>query len=210
MNSFRRYVARKILRLLQIEEILNEERLEACRTLVNMGESSSFYPTTRILNLANIPKKITIGQRTHIRGELVVFPSGGEIQIGSDCFIGENSRVWSQNSIVIEDHVMIAHGVNIHDTNSHPIDHIDRRHDYRAIIQSGFPKVNKNIVAKPILVGKDAWIGFNSIVSKGVVIGQGAIVAPGSVILDDVEEFTLVGGNPAMFIRKLDAKTSTL
>lgn len=54
---------------------------------------------------------------------------------------------------------------------------------------------------KTIIIGDDVWIGHGSIVMHGVRIGDGAIVAAGSVVTKDVEEFTIVGGNPARKIK---------
>lgn len=50
-------------------------------------------------------------------------------------------------------------------------------------------------------VGNDVWIGHGAIIVAGVTIGDGAIVAAGSVVTKDVEPCTIVGGNPAKFIR---------
>ena len=46
------------------------------------------------------------------------------------------------------------------------------------------------------------WIGYGSIVVSGVHIGRGAIVAAGSVVLKDVEPYSIVAGNPAREISK--------
>ena len=50
----------------------------------------------------------------------------------------------------------------------------------------------------------DAWIGFNSIILKGVTVGRGAVVGAGSVVTNDVPDHTVVAGNPARVIKKLD------
>ena len=50
-------------------------------------------------------------------------------------------------------------------------------------------------------VGNDVWIGHGAIIVAGVTIGDGAIVAAGSVVTKNVEPCTIVGGNPAKFIR---------
>lgn len=50
-------------------------------------------------------------------------------------------------------------------------------------------------------VGNDVWIGHGAIIIAGVTIGDGSIVAAGSVVTKDVEPCTIVGGNPAKFIR---------
>ena len=51
------------------------------------------------------------------------------------------------------------------------------------------------------IVGNDVWIGEGAIIVAGVHIGDGAIVAAGSVLTKDVEPCSIVGGNPARFIK---------
>ncbi len=53
-----------------------------------------------------------------------------------------------------------------------------------------------------IVVGNDVWIGRNSVIMPGVHIGDGAIVAAYAVVTRDVAPYTVVGGNPAAFIKK--------
>ena len=53
----------------------------------------------------------------------------------------------------------------------------------------------------PIVVGDDVWIGYQVLIMSGVTIGQGAIVAAGSVVTKDVAPYTIVGGNPARYIK---------
>lgn len=54
---------------------------------------------------------------------------------------------------------------------------------------------------KPIVIGNDVWIGANVIILPGVHIGEGAILAAGAVVTKDVEDYAIVGGNPAKIIR---------
>jgi acetyltransferase-like isoleucine patch superfamily enzyme len=59
--------------------------------------------------------------------------------------------------------------------------------------------------AELTIVGTDVWIGHGAIVVSGVTIGRGAIIAAGSVVVKNVEEFAIVGGNPAKKIgRRFD------
>ena len=51
-------------------------------------------------------------------------------------------------------------------------------------------------------VGNDVWIGYGATIMPGVTIGDGAIIAAKSVVVKDVEPYTIVGGNPAMEIKK--------
>lgn len=60
--------------------------------------------------------------------------------------------------------------------------------------------------AKPVQIGDSVFIGSNSKINKGVTIGAGAVVANGSVIVKDVPEYSVVGGNPAKVIKRLERK----
>jgi len=46
------------------------------------------------------------------------------------------------------------------------------------------------------------WFGYGTMVMPGVRIGSGAIIASGSVVVDDVPDYGIVGGNPARLIRR--------
>ena len=53
-----------------------------------------------------------------------------------------------------------------------------------------------------IVIGNDVWIGYNATLMAGVNIGDGAIIAANSTVVKDVPPYTIVGGNPAVEIRK--------
>ena len=52
------------------------------------------------------------------------------------------------------------------------------------------------------LIDNDVWIGYEATIMPGIRIGDGAIIATKSVVTRDVEPYTVVGGNPAIEIRK--------
>ncbi len=54
----------------------------------------------------------------------------------------------------------------------------------------------------PIHIGHHCWIGTGAIVLQGIKIGDGAVVCAGAVVTKDVPEWTVVGGVPAVEIRK--------
>jgi len=54
-----------------------------------------------------------------------------------------------------------------------------------------------------VIIGKDGFIGSNSIILPGVTIGEGAVIGANSVVTKDVPPEVIVAGNPARFIRKL-------
>ena len=69
-------------------------------------------------------------------------------------------------------------------------------------------KPNRPLVTAPITICDGVWIGARAIILPGVTIGEGAVVAAGAVVTKDVEPFTVVGGNPAKFIKKRELVVS--
>jgi acetyltransferase-like isoleucine patch superfamily enzyme len=60
-------------------------------------------------------------------------------------------------------------------------------------------------VTKPVVIRDGAFIGAHTIVLKGVTIGERSVVGAGSVVTKDIPDGEIWAGNPARFIRKLDA-----
>lgn len=60
-----------------------------------------------------------------------------------------------------------------------------------------------------VKIGKNCFIGANSIVMPGVSIGDSCIVAAGAVVTKNVPSNSIVAGNPAKVIRS-GIKTSAL
>lgn len=52
------------------------------------------------------------------------------------------------------------------------------------------------------VIENDVWIGHNVTIMPGVKIGNGAIISTNSTVTKDVDPYSIVGGNPALEIRK--------
>ena len=52
-----------------------------------------------------------------------------------------------------------------------------------------------------VIIGNDVWIADNVTIMSGVRIGDGAVIACNSHVVKDVEPYSIVGGNPAKFIK---------
>jgi acetyltransferase-like isoleucine patch superfamily enzyme len=61
---------------------------------------------------------------------------------------------------------------------------------------NGHPSTKGNVI-----IGNDVWIADNVTIMSGVKIGDGAVIAGNSHVCKDVEPYSLVGGNPAKFIK---------
>jgi acetyltransferase-like isoleucine patch superfamily enzyme len=59
-----------------------------------------------------------------------------------------------------------------------------------------------DLITKPITIKDNVWIATGAMVLPGVTIGEGAVVAAGAVVTKDVDDWMVVGGNPAKVIKK--------
>lgn len=112
---------------------------------------------------------------------------GPDIRLGRNVFINQNCTFYDLGGLDIGDDVMIGPNVSII-TSGHPLAPSQRR---------------AAVVAKPIVIGSNVWIGAGATIIGGVTIGENAVVAAGSVVTKDVPADTLVGGNPAKVIRSI-------
>jgi acetyltransferase-like isoleucine patch superfamily enzyme len=125
------------------------------------------HPT--IIRLLSNNSELTIGDHVGI--------SGGGICVQTKVSIGNN--------------VLLGANVFITDTDFHPVDPINRRHN------------KQNIRSKEILIGNNVFIGMDTIVLKGVSIGENSIIAAGSVVSRNIPANQIWGGNPVRFLRDL-------
>jgi acetyltransferase-like isoleucine patch superfamily enzyme len=85
------------------------EKISLCLKQVSIGKKSKFYPESEVHNLQRRKDKILIGENTHIRGELLIWPYGDGITIGNNSYIGKNTIIRAADKIVIGNSVLIAH-----------------------------------------------------------------------------------------------------
>ena len=58
------------------------------------------------------------------------------------------------------------------------------------------------LITAPIVIEDQAWVAAGAFVGMGVTIGQGAVVGARAALFKSVEPWTVVGGNPAKFLKK--------
>jgi acetyltransferase-like isoleucine patch superfamily enzyme len=164
-----------------------------------MGKNVVIHADGNIINIGGNPSYIEIGDSSHIRGDLLVFASGGRIKIGQWCYVGPRSTIWSGDSqgIEIGDRALISMDVHIHDTNSHPMNTEKRFAQTKSIIESGHILDGSDIKTSPIRIGNDVWIGFGAVIHRGVKIGDRAIIGARAVVTHDVPDDGMLRCNQA-------------
>ena len=115
---------------------------------------------------------------------------GKNIHIGKNVFINSGCHFQDQGGITIGDGTLIGHCVVLATIN----------HDFS-------PQNRKNEHIKPIVIGKNVWVGSHSTITQGVTGGDGSIIAAGAVITKDVPAGVIVGGVPAKFLKTISAES---
>ena len=146
---------------------------------------------------------IIIGNNCQIQCIIVLLNPDAKVVIGDEVYIS-GSKIFCYENIEINSHTLISWGCTLIDNNTHSLKSTERKTDVVDWMKGAEYK-NWSVVKKDkIVIESDCWIGFDSIISKGVTLGRGSIVASGSVVTKSTEPFSVVGGNPAKFIKKTE------
>ena len=120
----------------------------------------------------------------------------GAVEVGDDSVL-VGAVFMCAESILIGHRVIVSYHVTIADSDFHPHDPEQRKLDAIANAPEGNRAGRPAVMARPVVIGDDAWVGIGAIILKGVCIGRGAHVGPGAVVTRDVPAGATVVGNPA-------------
>lgn len=108
---------------------------------------------------------------------------GKNLYIGNFCSLGNNLKVYLGGN---------------HRTDwvtTYPFGH-ERTDVFNKFNGEGHPSTKGDVI-----IGNDVWIGSDVTILSGVTIGDGAVIAANSVVSKNIEPYSIVGGNPAKFIK---------
>ena len=107
-----------------------------------------------------------------------------KVKLADNVLVMNNCLMMGRGGITVDEGAMIAANVQLI-SNNHDL------HDRQILL------------CKPVHLCKNAWIGAGATILPGVTVGENAVVAAGAVVTKDVAPNTIVGGNPAKFIKEI-------
>lgn len=185
---------RKIIRIFKIPRNI----ILSLRYGISPSKHVYFGKNVRIVN----PQYIDMGGQVFIDDDVELCVNKTmpgvtpKLLIGNRVHFGKMNRIGCDNRIIIEDDVLFAPHVHIS----------DRNHGFENI---HIPISRQKVTSKgPVVIGAETWLGFGCQVMSGVKIGRHCVIAAGTIVVKDVPDYSVVGGNPAKILKKYNQITN--
>ena len=158
-----------------------------------------------------VPENVTVHPEAYLETtysfQLFRGTDGGAVRIGrgSSIYLGVMFDLGPHGRVSIGDYCLISWNTVFMDTRRLPEDIVERRRELELASARRPRRFETTAAGRPIRLERNVWVGFDACVLPGVMIGEGSVVGARSVVIEDVPPFSVVVGNPARVIRKLDA-----
>ena len=139
----------------------------------------------------------SVGEFTYGASNINIYYWGNGNQKQDGTLLPESAYLDIGKYCSISGHILIYLGGNHHHewASQYPFGHIHQN------IFNAFNGVGQPWTKGGVNIGNDVWVGTYATIHSGVNVGDGAVIASNSVVVKDVEPYSIVGGNPAKFIK---------
>lgn len=122
--------------------------------------------------------------------------------------IYSTAEIWAPWNLELGDNVALSQHANIYAVDKISIGNnsVISREAFLCTASHDISSPIMELTTAPITIGANCWVCARAMILPGVTIGDGAVVAAGAVVTKDVEPWTVVGGNPARFIKKRELR----
>ncbi len=112
-------------------------------------------------------------------------------------------KIWAPNNLEMY-RSLLAHNVICYNPGKIKIssESVISQYSYLCAASHDISSSKHQLLVMPIIIKSQVWIAADSFIGPGVTIGEGAVVGARSAVFKDVASWTVVGGNPAIFIKK--------
>ena len=155
----------------------------------------------RLVGNIRFNTRITSGENTlgaNMRSYIEI-EDGAILEIKDNVAMSDVS-IWVHNYVRIGSYVTMGAGCMINDSNSHALDYLSRRYERELVDLQNYACIKH----APVIIGNDVFIGARTIINKGVTIGDRSIIAAGSVVVKNIPNDCIAGGNPCKVIKHVN------
>lgn len=125
-------------------------------------------------------------------------------RLGQGAQVHASVKIWAPWNLKMGRYACLAQGVDCY--NVAPIsigDHATvSQRAYLCTASHDIGAHDHHLVTAPIEISARAWVAAEAFVGMGVTVGEGAVAGARAAVFKDVEPWTVVGGNPARFLKK--------
>ena len=140
----------------------------------------------------------------YFRGYRIFFYRIFGAKLDSTVHIYASARVWAPWNLEMGSFSTLGPHVDCYNQGLIKIgsNTIISQKSYLCASSHNFERSDFPLIIKPICIEDAVWIAADAFIGPGVTIGEGAVVGARAAVFKDVEAWTVVGGNPAKFIKQ--------
>lgn len=128
--------------------------------------------------------RVSLGERNTFYPQVVIRLREGWLETGREVSFGPGVKIYeTRGGLQIGDHCMLAGGVCISGVQ-HGLNDLER------------PMREQPVLALPVVLEEDVWIGMNAVIQPGVTIGAHSVIGSGSVVTRSIPAWSIAHGIP--------------
>jgi acetyltransferase-like isoleucine patch superfamily enzyme len=186
------------------QTIRGNRKIKQLNSVAVLGKGVNASKEISVKNMSNIKGNLQIGDHCMIGG-VISIGKKGSLTIGHHCSFKTSNWISAKEKVVIGNHVFGSELVFISDNDNHPISPLERKEMTEALNNTEKWKIDReDVKSAPVVIEDCVWLGRACIILKGVTIGRGSIVAAGAIVTKSVPPFSIVAGNPAQVVKKIE------
>jgi acetyltransferase-like isoleucine patch superfamily enzyme len=112
------------------------------------------------------------------------------ISVGNNVHLGANAYIRGEGGLRLGSNIHVSRNLTVYTIN----------HNY----EGECLPYDHEMIAKPVVIEDNVWIGVDVVICPGVTVGEGAIIGMGCVVSSDVPPLSIVGGQKQRVLKYRD------
>lgn len=121
-----------------------------------------------------------------------------------NCGVYSSTKIWAPWNLEMDEGSTLGPEVDCYNVDKIIIGRnvVVSQKAYLCTASHNYKSKNFELITAPIIIHDNVWVGAAAFVNLGITLGEGCVVAATATVVKDVQSWTIVGGNPAKFIKE--------